>query len=212
MTTGVPPQPAVKLVKVVLASGQTLEVQGAEEASFFNDTRDKYLAENRFTDVTDLQDLDNLLIMELMVHRWSLWTASGRDYDANVIDEDAYIKPLREYSQQIGNLKNRMALSRGEREKAEHESVGAYLVELQRRAKEFGIHREHQLGKALELTNQLSAILGAYDRADEEEREHIGLQTDNDILDWIREVMLPEFKAIDAHFRSNQQKFWAGSL
>ena len=95
MTTPV----AVRLVPVTLASGQRLEVQGAEEAGFFDDTRDKYLAENRFTDVTDLQDLDNLLIMELMVHRWSLWTASGKDYDGNVIDEDAYIKPLREYSQ-----------------------------------------------------------------------------------------------------------------
>lgn len=206
------PQPQVQLVSVVLASGQKLQVQGVDEAAFFNDTRDKYLAENRFTDVTDLQDLDQLLILELMVHRWSMWTASGRDYDGNIISEDAYVKPLREYSQQIGNLKNRMALSRGEREKAEHESVGAYLVELQRRAKEFGIHREHQLGKALELAYQLAAILGAYDRADEEEREHMGLTKDNDILDWIREVFIPEFRGVDAHFRTTQQKFWAGSL
>lgn len=209
MTT---PPPQVQLVAVVLASGQRLQVQGADEASFFNDTRDKYLAENRFTDVTDLQDLDQLLILELMVHRWSMWTASGRDYDGNIIGEDAYVKSLREYSQQIGNLKNRMALSRGEREKAEHESVGAYLVELQRRAKEFGIHRENQLGKALELAHQLGSILGAYDRADEEEREHMGLTKDNDILDWVREVFIPEFKGIDAHFRQTQQKFWAGTL
>jgi hypothetical protein len=218
VTTHVPPQapsgaaPSTALIQVDLAGGQTIQVQTPEEAVWFEGTRDKYRSQNRYTDVTDIQDLDQLLVLELMVHRWTLWTTSGRDYDSNLISEDAYIKPLREYANTIGALKSRMGLARAEREKEQHESVGAYLVELQRRAKEFGIHRESQLGKALELVNQLSALLGAFDRADEEEREAIGLQTDNDILDWVRQVMLPEFRAIDDHFRNNQQKFWAGTL
>ena len=65
-----------------------------------------------------------------MVHRWSLWTASGKDYDGNVIDEDAYIKPLARVLSRWQPQEPAWGAA-GEREKAEHQSVGAYLVELE---------------------------------------------------------------------------------
>lgn len=214
MTTHVlpPTPPPPSGFTVTSATGQQLSTLNQEEVNWYERTKGKYLAENRFTEVTDLQDLDSLLTMELIVHRWTQWTMSGRDYDGHLISEGVYTKPLREYAVAIGTLKTRMGLARAEREREQHESVGAYLIELQRRAKEFGIHRETQLGKAIELTNQLSALIGAYDRADEEEREAIGITSDNDILDWIRQTLLPEFRLIDDHFRAHQQRFWAGTL
>ncbi len=65
--------------------------------------------------------------------------------------------------------------------------------------------------KAIALTNQLFALVGAFDRSDEIERDKMGLNTADDLLDWVRTVMRPEFDAIDAAWRLNQ-KNWVRKL
>jgi hypothetical protein len=60
--------------------------------------------------------------------------------------------------------------------------------------------------------NELSGIVGAFDRSDEEERKKLGYETEHDILQWIRESMLPDFKAVDEHFIENEQKLWKRDL
>jgi hypothetical protein len=59
--------------------------------------------------------------------------------------------------------------------------------------------------------NELSAIVGAYDRSDPEERRKLGFETETDVLDWIRETMIPEFVALDTYFRANKQRMWQRS-
>jgi hypothetical protein len=202
--------PTLETVK--LASGQAISVQGKEERTWFNRTRDKYQSENRFTVVTDIQDLDQLLIAELMIHRWTLWMSSGRDYDGNIVAESEFQKPLREYSTLVGNIKTRMGLSKAERDKENNDSVGAYLIRLKAAAKQFGVHREKQLTKALVLMNELSTLVGAFDRSDETERAKIGIESEKDIVEWVRETMLPEFREIDEHFRRHTQRYFVGTV
>lgn len=198
---------------VSMVSGQPLQVQGDDEVAWFEATRDKYLDETKFSDATDLRDLDRLLILELMVYRWTVHLASGVDYEGDIADEEQLRKNIKDYSSQIDSIKKAMGLNKAARDAEANEgNVADYIQNLKARAKAFGIHRERQLRKALELMNELHAIVGAFDRSDQEEREKIGFESEAEILEWVRNTMLPEYTAIDEHFRQNEQKFWVRSL
>jgi hypothetical protein len=199
------------LATVTLVSGRPLQVQGPDEAHWFTATRDTYVAQNVFTLTTDLQDLDRLLIHELMVYRWTQHVARGVDYSGELVDEDALRRNIQAYSSEITKIKESMGLNKASRDKSSQESVGTYLTELKQRAKEFGIHRERQLDRALALTKELFSLVSTLDRADAEERRKLDL-SEASILAWIREVMRPEFDEVDAHFRANQQKYWVRGL
>lgn len=196
-------------------AGLEIEVQGPGERKFYEQQQKKYLDENKFTAASDLQDLDRLLFMELLVYRATCWLASGKNYHGELIgpgDEADCRKAIKENSALISQIKNDLGLTKAQREKEQYESVGKYLTDLRARAMEHGIHREKQLQKGIVLMNQLFALIGAYDRSDEVERDKLGLNTPDDILDWIRDVMRPEFDAVDAYFRKNQQKFWVRKI
>ena len=74
------------------------------------------------------------------------------------------------------------------------------------RAKEFGVHRDEQNAKSQDLFNELKKLVGLYRRTDEEERKHLSVDLP-DILEWIENVAIPEYDAIDDNFRKNQ-KLW----
>lgn len=195
-------------VDVTTPSGKKLRVLGQIEKDFYEDQAKQYLAENDFTNTSDLLDLDRLLFYELIVYRMTWWLGAGVDYDNFAIDRSGLQRNLKETSEQLSRVKADLGLTKSARDKAQAESVGAYLVELKQRAKEFGVHREKQLTKGITLCKQLFAIVGSFDRADEIERGKLGFETEAEILAWIRDVMQPEFDEVDAHFRANQQKYW----
>lgn len=199
-----------QLIKVKTVSGFEIEVMGRYEAKYFRDQMVKYLAENKFTAVTDLADLDRLLFLELMIFRWTGWLASGKDYDGILApsQEDQIRKNIKEVGPQISTIKQDLGLTKSQRDKEAFESVGQYLVDLKARAKEHGVRREKQLTTAICLVKELFSLIGTYDRSNELERSKIGLETDADILDWIRTHMKPEFDAVDEYFQQHQQKFW----
>ena len=199
-----------QLIKVKTVSGFEIEVMGRYEAKYFRDQMTKYLAENKFTAVTDLADLDRLLFLELMIFRWTGWLASGKDYDGILApsQEDQIRKNIKEVGPQISTIKQDLGLTKSQRDKEAFESVGQYLVDLKARAKEHGVRREKQLTTAICLVKELFSLIGTYDRSNELERTKIGLESPEDILDWIRNHMKPEFDEVDAYFRANQQKFW----
>lgn len=204
------PQPPVKgvgLVEIELVSGATAKVMSQEEADWFVTSRDKYLSETRFTENTDVQDLDRLLMLELLLFRWNQWMLSGIDYEGSLITETDLARKIKDQTDSINRLKEQMGLSKKARD-SHAASVSDRWEDLKRRAKEFGYHREEQLRRALVLVNELSAIVGAYDRSDKEERAKLGFETETEILDWVRETMLPEFRQIDDHFRANKQRLW----
>ena len=198
------------LTKVTTVAGHTIEVMSADEARYYRSSKTKYQAENAFSQVTDLADLDRLLFMELLVFRWTGWLSSGRDYDGLLSpnQEDSLRKNLKEMSPSISSVKNDLGLTKSQRDKEAFESVGQYLVDLKARAKEHGVRREKQLTAAICLTKELFSLVGTYDRSNALERSKIGLESEADIVDWIRGHMKPTFDEIDLHFQVNQQKFW----
>lgn len=201
------------LFDVALCSGETLRVQTAVEQRWFNDTKAKYLTETRFTDTTDMQDMDRLLCLELVLFRWNQHLASGYDYQNELVDDDLLRKQVKEQSEAITRLKASLSLDKRSRDAALNEgNFAAWFADVKRRAKLFGIHRENQLNKALSLMNELSGIVGSFDRSDEEERKKLGFESEADIMQWVRETMIPDFKAIDEHFVEHEQKLWARDL
>ncbi len=207
-------QAGPQLRDVRQTNGQTLQVMGDTEAKFYRGQQKRYLDENKFTAASDLADLDRLLFFELLVFRWTQWLSSGRDYDGWLAPsaEEQLRKNLKETAPLISAIKNDLGLTKSQRDKEQADSVGAYLVELKRRAKEHGVRREKQLTAAICLTKELFSLVGTFDRSNQLERSKIGLESADDILDWIRNHMKPEFDSIDEHFRKNSQRFWVGRL
>jgi hypothetical protein len=97
-------------IPVGLPSGATFPVMTDSEREYLEDKIQRYLADNHFHNVSDMLDIDKLVIFELMVHRWSMWVSKGRDY----WDEEI---PVRGYSEMIENYcvdaETEMMTSRG---------------------------------------------------------------------------------------------------
>jgi hypothetical protein len=198
---------------VKLCSGEDLLVMTEVEQRWFNQTQEKYLSETKFTENTDLQDLDRLLGLELMLFRWNQHLAGGYDYHQNLVDDDLLRKQIKDQSEAITRLKSSLGLDKKSRDAALNEgNFSAWFADVKRRAKLFGMHRENQLNVALSLMQELSGIVGAFDRSDEEERKKLGFESESQIVAWIREDMLPKFHEVDEYFIENEQKLWKRDL
>ena len=201
----------VNLNRVATPSGQYIEVLGDAERDFYEGQRKAYMAQNLFTNTSDLLDLDRLVFLELLIYRATSWIGRGQDYDGLRLSdsaETAQRRSLKETSTLISVIKNDLGLTKSQRDKDAYSSVGTYITQLKQRAKEFGVHREKQVATGITLCKQLFAIVGAYDRSDEVERKKIGFENADEILEWIRNVMVTEFDAIDTAFIAGTQKYW----
>lgn len=186
-----------------------LQVQNDREERWFNRAKAQYLAQNRFTEHTDMVDLDRLLCLELLAFRWNQHLAAGVDYENCIVDEESLRRKIKDQTEAITRLKSAMGLTKEARNKVlEGGNFNDAWTNLKRRAKEFGLKREEELRAALVLMNELSAVVGAFDRSDTEERKKLGFANETEVLNWIRNTMLPEFRRIDEHFRHNNQRLW----
>lgn len=200
-------------VEVTMVSGEVVRVLGDVEGRWWDSTRDQYLRELHFTETTDLRDLDRLLVLELMIFRWTQWLAAGQDYIGFEVDTDQIRKNIKEYSDAVTKIKDSMGLTKKARDDAANSGdFATWLADLKVRAKAFGIHREKQLTQALILINELISIVSAFDRSDAEERQKLGFENEAEIVDWIRTRLTPEFQEVDAHFRENEQRYWIRSM
>lgn len=202
------------LVRVLQLNGQPIEVQGKEEEKFYNEQRQRYLDENAFTAASDRADLDRLIFLELLDFRWRGWLSSGKDYDGLLTpqQEEQLRRNLKDNSPLISQVKNDLGLTKSQRDKEKAESVGSYITTLKTAAKQHGVRREKQLTKAICLIKELFSLVGTFDRSNQLERSKIGLDTSDDVLDWIRQIMKPGFDEIDEYFRANEQRFFVGKL
>jgi hypothetical protein len=199
------------MVDIELPSGAIFPVH-TEEVGYIKDRASRYLSENHFTNISDIQDVDRMLIMELICFRWGTWISRQKDYWGDPVDEDKLQQSLKAHSTELRQLKKQLGIDKVARDRAKGEdSVPAYINNLLRRAKEFGIHRESQTAKALELFNELKALVTLHLNADEVERAEMHIQI-ADILDWLTTVAFPEYDALDAHFRQNQQRMWVRTI
>lgn len=179
------------------------------EATWFEKTRDAYLMQTRFTEVTDEQDIDRLLRLELMDFRYGQFNSSGLDYDNDEVDTAKLTAEMRALSKEINALKAAMGLAKSARDAAANDGDFAkWFEEAKRSAKAFNFHRVEQLGLVLTLFNEFASIVATYDRSDEEERQMAGYTSETEVLDWWRNSGKPRFDELDEYFKVNKQATW----
>lgn len=204
-----------KAYPVKTISGHPIELTHDREKKFYESARDKYLSENIFTAASDKRGVDRLLLFETQVYRWQWQLASGKDYDdvpLEPAEQIALHKSIKETEAMISQLQNDLGLTKLQRDRAGNtESVAGYLGDLKIRAKEHGVRRDKQIGRALELMNELIAICGSFQRANENERRKLGFDKAEDIVEWVTEVAKPRYDEIDLAYRENQ-KMWIRKL
>ena len=200
----------VTLFTVMSPSGSNLNLMTQEEADYYEDRRDRYLNDNRFTQVSDLNDLDRLLMLEVLSYRWSYWMSQGFDYLQTRVEENALKNSIKEYSVEIRLLKQALGIDKVNRDKDKGESLPDYIANLLDRAKMFGYHRNSQYELAVTKIYELRTMVMTYDRCDEREREELDLSL-NSIFEWIRDNLVTEWDNLDKNFRANQA-IWVKSL
>lgn len=197
-------------VKVTTVTGHEIELIDRREKTFYETARDKYMSEFSFSMHNDLRALDRLLLLETQMFRCQWQLSAGIDYDGvdvDAADEVALRRAIKETAPQIAEVQKDLGLTKAQRE-SDDDTVASYLERLRVRAREHGVRREKQLGRSLELLNELFAITGAFMRSNENERRKLGFESAQDVVDWIVEVAQPRYDEIDQYFREHQQKFW----
>lgn len=199
-------------IGVIMPSGSWQPVMNYAEQRYLEDHVQLYAEHNQLSNISDLMELDRLLVMELVAHRVGVWVGAGRDYDGEPVVAAKLQEQLGSLSTEVRLVKKNLGLDRPARERAKGEgSIAHYWEALQVRAKAFGVLRNQQSNKNIELGNELIMQVDLHDNcADDAEREKLHC-TLPEIFAWVRGVYKPEFQAIDAHFRANAQSTWIRS-
>jgi hypothetical protein len=200
----------LELYAVRTPTGSDLYLQAEGESKWYERQRDQYLKDNRFVNVSDLEDLSRLLTLEIMVYRWTTWLTQGFDYLTGLINQTELKNSIKEFSTEIRLVKASLGIDRLTRERDKGETVGDYVATLLKRAKEFGVHRDDQYAKAVTYLWQLISDVQTYDRCDDQERQELDLTPDT-IVGYIRDTIIPEWADLNDSFRKNQ-KTWISDL
>lgn len=193
-------------IEVIAPSGSPFNVMNEAEKRYFEKTASDYLRDNRFSNTSDLQDLDRILIMETMCWRWGLWLSQEKDYWGGDLDLEIIRKSLNDYSKELRLLKKSLGIDKASRDKDKGEDVSSYIMELGHRAREFVVMRNEQAVKAITLFQEFIALITLHDNCTPEERKENHVE-EKDILEWGRQVA-EEFKEIDRKFRETSQQYW----
>lgn len=195
---------------VTCPSGATIKVLSDGEKEYYEQIAQRYQADNIFQNITDYQELDRLLIMELMVYRWSQWLSEERDYAGELVNVDEIRKNIIENSKEIRLVKKALGLDKATRDKESAESVGEFIHQLKLRAKEFGIMRNEQAVSAITMWKELIGIITFYHNSTPDERKEFN-RTSDDIMQWILDQN-EQFEKIDEEFRAGSQTYWVREL
>lgn len=191
-------------------SGTQIHLQTQEEADWYENRRDRYLADNHFPNISDLMDLDRLLTLEILTYRWTYWMTQGFDYLFARVDEGQLKNNIKEYSVETRLLKQSLGIDKATRDKEKGESLADYTANLLQRAKEFGYHRNAQYELAVTKFYELRSMVMTYDRCDEEERAMLDLSYDT-IFQWIRDKVIKDWDEMSDEFRK-EQTIWVRSM
>lgn len=202
------------MIQAQLPSGASVEVLHLDEAHYLERLTAGYQSAFSLEHISDITDLDRVVQMEVMIHRWQAWLLSGTDYDANEQNPELLQRRIDGTSKEVRLLKKALNIDAVGRERSKGEGSVPYRWEqLLERAKAFMIMRDKQFERGLVLSHQLSALVTHHDNSTEKEQKMFHT-TPEGILDWIRTVYVPEFNEIDQHFRERGegnvpgQRFW----
>lgn len=197
-------------IKVKTASGLDLVVLTEAEKAFYRRQVETYLEEFGFTSPSDKADLDTLVSQELMNYRWTQALITGKDHAGEPIPlvlADQYRRNQNDAARSISQMKTSMGMTRAARD-ADKGSVQEYISGLLRSAKAFGTHRNEQVILVLTLFNELSSIVGTFDRSNQVERQKVGIETEEDIVEWVRSIAIPRYKELDQAWVDSTQKYF----
>lgn len=208
---GMPDEMDVHSVKVTAPSGAEYDVIGDREKEFYEEVVSRYMSDNKFTNVSDFQDLDRIILYELLSFRWGQWLLNKVDYFGMPIDEEETRKAINDASKENRLLKKALNLDKASRDKERGESVADYLETLKIRAREFGYMRNQQAVMAITLWKELQGIIQLNQNADEQERRELEANF-QDIVNWLLDDAFPRFDEIDENFRATSQKYWVRNI
>ena len=196
--------------EVEAPSGVVFVVITESESTQFKNMVRRYTSDNHFTNVSDLQDLDRIIFLELLCFRYSLWVSVGHDYFNDPISEPDLNKQIKDMSTEVRQLKKALSLDKDSREKDKGQDVATYIQNLGVRAKEFGVARNEQAVIALTLFHELKSLVELHENTTEEERRENSIKLEN-IYEWIKDVAIPKFVEVDDKFRE-RQRYWIREL
>lgn len=197
-------------LEVELPSGSVFPVLTDEEYDYLERRVQLYAEHNAMRNISDLQDLDEIIRKEFFLNRWGIYLSKGEDYNGQAIDEASLRRDADAASKELRLAKKHLGLDKAARERQQGEnSFPVWIANLLRRAGAFGVNRNKMAAKAIELAMELIGLVTFaknLDGDDDAKREFA--VTDADIIEWIRTIFQPEFEAIDKHFRENVQSTW----
>lgn len=198
-------------IEVEAPSGASYTVLGEKEESHFNELVSRYMSDNRFTNVSDLQDLDGVVLQELFAFRYRQWLLDKVDYHGMPIDEDDLHKRVLDISKETRLLKKALNMDKSSRDRDKGKSIDDYWENLKLRAREFGYKRNEESVMAITLWKELQGVIQLHSNATERERRELESEIP-DIINWLLDYAFPKFDAIDENFRKTSQKYWVRDL
>lgn len=194
-------------IPVNLPSGAIHYVLTDEEERYLRDRITRYLSDNHFVNVSDVQDIDKMIVFELLIHRWSLWLSKGRNYYDEDINIKQYSEMTHSYSTEVRQLKKALGVDKTTRDRTRgDDSLASLWSNLQRRAAEFGYKRNEEFVQTITSFQRLKAILTFHDNADEIERKENACEM-TDVIEILREE-IRKFDEIDEKFKFEKQTLW----
>lgn len=185
---------------VQLPSGNVYHVHKTE-VDRFNTRVSDYFKDNHFTNVSDLADLDRIVMNEHLILRWSIWISVGQNYWKEPIDQRVLQTQIKDFSNELRQTKDKLSIDKVSRDKQKGtEDVANYIENLQVRAKHFGIKRNKEFNLVLELWQELRGKVQLNENCDEQEMEETRCRPE-DILEWLRKTAYPRYDEIDRVFR-----------
>lgn len=197
-------------IVVVGPAGGRFTVMTKGEETLFNHLADTYTAHNSFVNISDQQDLERIIYLEVLSLRFANWLSTESDYNGELIDPKIVTTQMKDFSGELRQLKKSVGIDKPSRQREHSESVSDFIEQLKVRAKEFGVAREEMLTCSLTLFNELIARVTLMENTDEKEQleQKCGPE---DFFGWLRDVAIPEFQEIDKHFIDNAQRMWIRS-
>ncbi len=196
--------------EVIAPSGVSFVVITVSEEEQFNNMVRRYTSDNHFNNVSDLQDLDRIIFLELLCYRYSLWVSVGHDYFNEPISEPDLNKQIKDMSTEVRQLKKALSLDKESRDKDKGQDVASYIHNLGIRAREFGVARNEQAVSAVTLMHELKSLVEFHENCTEEERRENGIKME-DLYEWIKDIAIPKFVQLDSDFRE-KQTYWVRDL
>lgn len=191
---------------VTTPSGAALNLLTEQEQDYYESSSAKYQTDNIIINMSDIQELERILLMETLVYRWSQWIAEEKDYFGDPVNVMELQKNIKEYSSEIRLVKKALGIDKATREKEHGETVADYIHNLKLRAQEFGIHRNNQAVAAITLWQELVGVVQFHMGSSPDERNEFHAN-ESDVIKWVVDH-IPVFEEIDDEFRKTSQQYW----